>query len=221
MIRRIATILLLLFLCASQALAADIAAITGKIQKKYSSLTTLTADFTQTLVNAASKETSTRAGRIFFAQPALIRWETDTPEKELLVVGKDAAWNAFPEEKNVYRHPVEDVLGSKTMLRFLSGKGNLSEDFRLEEEQGAPVGQIKLKLVPRQADASLVLAHVWVDDQTWLLGRISIEDFYGNINDVTLSNVKINGSIPKDLFQYTPPKDYTVFDNLGQSQDAR
>ena len=209
-------IFFVILLSACQALAADMASVTDAMQKKYRAVTSFTADFTQVLTNAASKETSTRTGRIFFVQPALVRWETDTPEKELLVVNKDSAWNAFPGEKNVYRYPVENVLGGKTMLRFLSGKGNLREDFHIEEESGAPVGQIKLKLVPNQATGGLVLAHVWVDRQVSLLTRVSIEDFYGNINDVTLSNVKVNAPVSKDLFQYTPPSDYTVFDNTQQ-----
>jgi len=215
MTRRIAAVLFVL-LCASRALALDISSVTDNIQRKYQSLNSFTADFTQALTNAASKEKSIRTGRIAFAKPALIRWETETPEKELLVVGKNAAWNAFPGEKNVFRYPVDQVLGSKTMLRFLSGKGNLREDFHLQEEQGAPEGQIALRLVPNEADAGLVLAHVWVDAKTFLLTRIAIEDFYGNINDVTLRDVNVNANVSKDLFQYAPPKDYTVFDNTKQ-----
>ncbi|MBI4804644.1 MAG: outer membrane lipoprotein carrier protein LolA [Desulfovibrio sp.] len=206
---------LLFTVFAQAALAADIPALTDKVQKNYQTLSAFSADFTQVLVNAASKEKETRTGRLVFAQPALIRWDTEKPEKELLVVGKDVVWNAFPEEKAAYRYAVEDVLGSKTMLRFLSGKGNLREDFHIQEEQGAPEGQVKLKLVPREAEPSMVLAYAWVDSKSNMLARISIEDFYGNINDVTLANVKLNPSVPKDLFQYTPPKEYSIFDNTG------
>jgi len=200
---------------APAALCADIATLADKVQKQYQSLTSFTADFTQVLVNAASKDKDTRTGRLVFAQPALIRWETEKPEKELLVVGKDVVWNAFPEEKTAYRYAVEDVLGSKTMLRFLSGKGNLREDFHISEEQGAPEGQVKLKLIPKEAEPGMVLAFAWVDVKTNMLARISIEDFYGNVNDVTLANVKINSAVSKEQFQYTPPKDYGIFDNTG------
>jgi outer membrane lipoprotein carrier protein len=208
-------VLIFVVLFASVANAADVSSITDNVQKKYQSLTSFTADFTQVLFNAASKDKDTRTGRIVFSQPALIRWETEKPEKELLVVGKDVVWNAFPGEKSAYRYSVEDMLGSKTMLRFLSGKGNLREDFHIQEEPDAPDGQVKLKLVPREAEPNLVLAYAWVDVKTYMLARISIEDFYGNINDLTLSNVKLNQPESKDQFQYTPPKDYSIFDNTG------
>lgn len=197
------------------AAAQDVSALADKVQKQYQALTSFSADFVQMLDNAASKEKDTRSGRLVFAQPALIRWETEKPEKELLVVGKDAVWNAFPEEKVAYRYSVEEVLGSKTMLRFLSGKGNLREDFHVEQEKDAPEGQAKLRLVPREAEPSLVLAYAWVDLKTNMLTRIAIEDFYGNLNDVTLNNVKVNPAVSKEQFQYTPPKDYGIFDNTG------
>jgi len=212
---------LFLILFASKAGAADVTSVTDSVQKKYQALSSFTADFTQVLFNAASKDKDVRTGRIVFSQPALIRWETEKPEKELLVVGKDMVWNAFPDEKSAYRYSVEDMLGSKTMLRFLSGKGNLKEDFHIQEEPGAPEGQVELKLVPREAEAGMVLAHAWVDVQTSMLTRISIEDFYGNINDLTLSNLKLNPSVAKDQFQYTPPKDYSIFDNTGTQTKPR
>ncbi len=221
MLNRIIWALLAATLFTAQAMAADVAAISDKVQKRYQSLTSFSADFNQVLVNAASKERETRSGRLVFSQPALIHWETLKPEKELLVVGKDVVWNVFPEEKSAYRYTVEDVLGSKTMLRFLSGKGNLKEDFHVQEETGAPEGQVLLKLVPREAEPSLVLAHAWVDLKTDMLARIVIEDFYGNLNDVTLSNVKLNPSVSKEQFQYTPPKDYNIFDNSGMQTAPR
>ena len=212
---------LFMILLASKAGAADVTSVTDSVQKKYQALSSFKADFTQVLFNAASKDKDVRTGRIVFSQPALIRWETEKPEKELLVVGKDVVWNAFPEEKSAYRYSVEDMLGSKTMLRFLSGKGNLKEDFHIQEEPGAPEGQVELKLVPREAEAGMVLAHAWVDVKTSMLARISIEDFYGNINDLTLSDLNLNPSVSKDQFQYTPPKDYSIFDNTGTQTKPR
>lgn len=222
--RALALLAVLTFAVSGVAFAAasqDVTALADKVQKQYQNLTSFSADFVQVLDNAASKEKDTRSGRLVFAQPSLIRWETEKPEKELLVVGKDAVWNAFPEEKVAYRYSVEEVLGSKTMLRFLSGKGNLREDFHVQQEKDAPEGQAKLKLVPREAEPSLVLAYAWVDLKSNMLTRIAIEDFYGNINDVTLSNVKLNPSVAKEQFQYAAPKDYGIFDNTGVPSNVR
>lgn len=45
-----------------------------------------------------------------------------------------------------------------------------------------------------------------------------MEDFYGNVNDVTLSAFKPNPNLAKDLFQYAPPAGYQTFDNTGATK---
>lgn len=214
----LAWVVILVLAQAAAAQAADVVALADKVQSHYKSVKSFTADFTQVLKNATSKDQEIRTGHMAFAQPNLIRWETGKPEKELLVVGKDGVWNVFDDERTAYRYGVEEVLGSKTMLRFLSGAGNIGDDFTMEEEQGAPAGEARLKLTPREAEPGMVLAHIDVDAKTYTITRVAIEDFYGNVNDVTLKNVKMNASLPKDLFVYTPPKDYQTYDNTGATQ---
>jgi hypothetical protein len=70
--------------------AEDPAQLAARIQKKYASISSFTAGFTQAIRNAASGDTENRSGTIAFKKPTLVRWETVKPEKELLVVGKDA-----------------------------------------------------------------------------------------------------------------------------------
>jgi len=189
--------------------------ITGKIQKQYQSINSFAADFNQELVNAASKEREIRTGKIAFSQPGLIRWETATPEKELLIVGRDVVWDYFEDEKTAYKYPLEDILNSKTMLKFLSGKANLTEDFKVAEEKDPAAdgqGQVKLRLVPKEAEPGLVLAQAWVDTKTFLLRRIILQDFYGNTNDLRLGEIKINAQLPKTAFDFTPPKGVEIMD---------
>ncbi|GAB6035608.1 outer membrane lipoprotein chaperone LolA [Fundidesulfovibrio butyratiphilus] len=213
--------MLVLAVCLARAatvVAADVDTLADKVQSHYKSVKSFTADFTQVLKNATSKDQEIRTGHLAYAQPNLIRWETRKPEKELLVVGKDGVWNVFDEERTAYRYGVEEVLGSKTMLRFLSGAGNIADDFTIEEEPDAPAGETRLKLTPREAEPGMVLAHIDVDTKTYTITRAAIEDFYGNVNDVTLKNIKMNPVLSKDLFVYTPPKDYQTFDNTGATQ---
>jgi len=189
--------------------------IAGKIQKQYQSISSFAADFNQELVNAASKEREIRSGKIAFSQPGLIRWETVTPEKELLIVGREFVWDYFEDEKTAYKYPIEDILNSKTMLKFLSGKANLTEDFKVSEEKDQAAegqGQVKLRLIPKEAEPGLVLAQAWVDTKTFLLRRIILQDFYGNTNDLRLGDIKINAQLPKNDFDFTPPKGVEIMD---------
>jgi outer membrane lipoprotein carrier protein len=198
------------FLC-SVALASG-QTITERIQSRYESIDSFTTDFTQELTNAASAEKEQRKGTISFKQPRMIRWETMVPEQELLVVGSEQVWNYFPEEEVVYVYPVEQIFDSKTMLRFISGEANLETDFTVEE-QGQEEGVIKLRLVPRKPEPSLVMAHVWVDPDTALLRSVQIMDFFGNTNQLNFLNTRVSVDLPGTLFVFVPPQGTEIFKN--------
>ncbi|OIQ48951.1 Outer-membrane lipoprotein carrier protein precursor [Pseudodesulfovibrio hydrargyri] len=191
------------------------------IQKRYETLKTFRADFTQELTNVASGEVEKREGKIWFRQPSQVRWETTAPEKELLVVGPKFAWDYIPDEELAIKYGVTALLDSKTILRFLSGQANIKEDFVVRTEwPGADEVRSRwgkdltvLQLVPKEAEPGMVLAFVGVEPATGLLRQVMIVDFYGNGNEVKLSNVEIDVDLAKDMFSFTPPEGTQVEDN--------
>jgi outer membrane lipoprotein carrier protein len=188
--------------------------ITDAIQKRYDSLSSFETDFQQELTNAASGSVEKRSGKIWFKQ-SLVRWDTQKPEKELLVVGSRAVWDYFEADKIAMKYRSSQVFNSKTMIRFLTGKANLKEDFKVEE-QGMDGGYTKLRLIPKEPEPTMVLAYMWVDPKTNLLGKVLIVDFYGNGNQVALSNLVLDKKLPANLFEFTPPAGVQVKDNSKQ-----
>lgn len=206
--RYIFTILFALFI----SLPASAQDIPDMVQASYEDLTSFEAGFVQHLTNAASGETEERKGRIWFKQPSLVRWETINPEPELLIVGKEAVWNYFENEELAIKYRANQLFNSKTMIKFLSGKANLKEDFQVED-QGDDRGLAKLRLVPFEPETGMVLAYIWVDRKSGLLQQVLIVDFYGNGNMVTLSEVELNEGADDAIFEFTPPKGVDVEDN--------
>lgn len=191
------------------------------IQKRYETLTSFRADFIQELTNVASGEVETREGSILFKQPSQVRWETTAPEKELLVVGPDAAWNYIEDEELAIKYSIESILNSKTVLRFISGQANLKEDFVINDEwDGAAEvrerwgkGFTVLQLLPKEPEPGMVLAFIGVEPDTGVLRQVMIVDFYGNGNEVRLSNVEQNVDLKPDTFDFQPPAGVDVEDN--------
>ncbi len=186
--------------------------LTAEIQKTYDSIKTFKADFTQTLTNAASKEQEVRTGKIIFKQPSLLRWESVKPEKELLIVGESVVWDYFPEDELALKYRTKQLFNSKTMIKFISGKAKLEEDF-VVENQGNENGLIKLKLLPLEPETGLVLAFVWVDPVKKMMAKTLVVDFYGNGNEVSMTNIEIDPEVDDAMFEFTPPKGVDVEDN--------
>ena len=191
------------------------------IQKRYETLKTFRCDFVQELTNVASGDVEERRGRIWFRQPSQVRWETLEPEKELLVVGPEYAWDYIEAEQLALKYGVEALLDSKTILRFISGRANLKEDFVVKTEwQGADEvrerwgkGFTVLQLLPKEPEPGMVLAYVGVEPESGLLRQVMIVDFYGNGNEVRLSNVRQDIDLSADMFTFIPPAGVQVEDN--------
>ncbi|SMP43622.1 outer membrane lipoprotein carrier protein [Desulfonatronum zhilinae] len=184
--------------------------IVEKIQRRYESIQSFQAEFTQELTVAASRESEERRGVLYFRYPGLIRWETVSPEPELLIVGSEVVWNYFEDEEIAYRYAVEDVLGSATVLKILSGQARLDDDFLTEVDLAEDTAATVIRLRPRVPEPSLVEATIRVDPETFLLQQVLAVDFYGNINQVTLHNLRLDPDLEPTLFDFTPPKGVLV-----------
>ena len=202
--KNLATFFVAIILSATSSWADD--GTLARIQRQYESIESFQAEFVQELSVAASREIDERHGKLFYRQPGLIRWETISPERELLIVGPEEVWNYFEEEEIAYRYAVEDVLGSAMVLRILSGQARLDEDFITEEDLSDDSEFRMIQLRPRNPEPNLVQATIWIDPDTFLLRRIRAVDFYGNTNQVELENLRLNPEFDPDLFDFTPPE---------------
>ncbi|GAB7022793.1 LolA family protein [Salidesulfovibrio brasiliensis] len=197
--------------------------ITDRIQTRYDNLKTFQGTFVQVLTNAASQQSETRTGDIWYQQPSLVRWVTVEPEKELLVIGKDYAWDYFEDDLTAFKYSIEGLLDSKTILRFISGQANLREDFIVKTEWIGDDEVRKewgddltiLQLTPKEPEPGMVQAYIGVDPETALLKRVLIVDFMGNGNDVMLNDVTTGKSISPEMFEFTPPENVVVEDNTA------
>jgi len=189
--------------------------LTDQIQKRYDTLQSFRGYFLQKLTNASSREVQERLGTITFVRPRFIRWETTSPEQELLIIGKDTVWEYFPEEETVYRYSVEQVLSSKTMIRFLSGEANLKEDFTVKD-LGMDGEYRHLKLVPKEPEPNLVEGEVWVRPGQDMLEKIKLVDFFGNVNELELTGLELDVPVDPKEFTLVPPKGTEIVDGPAE-----
>lgn len=178
------------------------------IQNQYATITNFQADFSQELTNASSGACEQRSGTIWYQEPHKIRWQTMHPEKELLISTGEVVWDYFPEEKTAYRYTLEGRFNSKTMLKFISGDVNLKEDFQIQEQgkDAKSSDWTKISLAPINPEPSLVMAHIWFDNETSLIRQVLLVDFFGNKNQLTFEDIKLNVSIDESQFSFDPPE---------------
>lgn len=204
-----AALLALTITATAQAAPSDI--VSG-IKARYDKLQNFTATFEQTLTHKESGSVEKRTGSLRFRKPLLIRWETEAPTPELLVVTEKEIWDYLPDEEVAYRYPPDLVQDSRSIIQVLTGQSALDRDFDLKEE-GRENGLRKIRLYPKEPTAQMVEAVIWVEND-YLIRRADIIDFYGNHNDVRFVDFKSNSGVPVSTFSFTPPKGVDVEDRV-------
>ena len=202
----------LVLLVASAAQAADIAAT---IQARYEKLRTFSATFEQTLTHKESGSVEKRQGNLLLQKPLIIRWQTDKPHEETLVVTHKEIWDYLADEEIAYRYPLELVRDSRTIIQVITGQAALTKDFDVKEA-GQENGLAKLHLYPKEPAPQMVEALLWVEPSTGYIRRASIIDFYGNSNDVRFTQFKPDTSLKESDFTFTAPKGVEVEDRIDR-----
>ena len=216
-IKRILALTAGLILMAATAQASDIA---NTIQARYEKLRTFSATFEQTLTHKESGSTEKRQGNLLFQKPLLIRWQTDKPHEETLVVTNKEIWDYLADEEIAYRYPLELVRDSRTIIQVITGQAALTKDFDVKED-GQENGLAKLHLYPKEAAPQMVEALLWVEPSTGYIRRASIIDFYGNSNDVRFTQFKPDTSLKESDFTFTAPKGVEVEDRIDRKVQER
>lgn len=194
--------------------------IIDEIQKKYEKINSIAATFNQSLLHKESGSEEKRTGTLHFKKPLHVRWETAKPHPETLVITDKEIWDYLPDEEIIYKYAPQLVQDSRSLIQVVTGQARLDKDFDVKQ-LGEEGGLLQLRLYPKEPSPQMVEATIWVDPQSKLIKKASIVDFYGNVNHIAFTDIKPNASLPKDIFNFTPPKGVEVEDRTDSKVEER
>lgn len=191
----------------------DINAIIDGLQKKYSRMKGLSANFLQ-IYQASDGRVIRERGSLILKRPGKARWEYKSPEPKLFI----------SDGKNLYFYVIGERVASQTSIKqsvdpqipflFLLGRGDLRREFsRIELLSNEPVidaGNRVLRLWPRRAPEEFKELLVEVDPSSFEVNRLVIFARNGTRMDFRLSNVRENYVAPDSQFKFTPPQGVIV-----------
>lgn len=197
-------IALLLSLCCYSAFA--LSETPGDVlQNKLNALSTMTADFNQT-VKAKQKTVSRSSGTMALQRPGHFRWKTIDPMEQLIVADGQKMWIYDVELEQVTVKKQERGLGGTAAL-FLSGYDNqVSKDFDVTEKAEGKQTVFDLKAKAGKENFQRIKL---IFNKEQLTG-LELYDQLGQITYVKLSQIKSNDKLAAKLFQFKPPKGVDV-----------
>lgn len=174
---------------------------------RYADATALCADFTQSLDNPLLKQTKTSRGVLCQRQPDLFSMRFHDPDGDLVVADGTHLWIYYPSmnAKQVFRSSLEGAGRSFDFHReFLENPREKYTATYVGRESVGGAQTHRVSVVPR-GDASYRGADLWIGVDDRLVRRIEIREQNGAVRTVTLDGVRLNPSIAKGTFSFTPP----------------
>jgi chaperone LolA len=201
---------------AAQAAASadDAAAILKRAEQRADGIRTLEADFVQSLRVPLLNQNQNSAGKLYQRKPDRFLMRFSQPAGDVMVADGRHFWLYYPssDRTQVIRTSIARGGGSVDLQRQFIGDAATRFVATLNRSETVDGHDTHvLTLVPRQASPYKVL-RIWVDKDDFLVRRFETTEENESVRRVELRNIKINGSIPDNLFSFTPPAGAQVFD---------
>jgi len=181
------------------------------VQNRYAEISTLHGEFNQSSYLAALDVSETSSGDVSFLKPGKMRWEYRDPEHQIFLTDGESFWYYQEAEAQLLIDTFRGVLTTDVPLAFLAGVGELKRDFSLSSvcrEENL----LKLELKPRSEAEGLARFVLFVRQDDLTPMGAEIHDGQENVTRVMFSELKVNGSLPSNLFHPAFPKGIDIQD---------
>ncbi len=173
-------------------------------------LTTLQADFQQTLEQPDEGGVYFSSGTFFLKRPGQLRWEYEPPNDQLIVADGQRIW-LYDRELEQVSHRSQKAALEGTPAQLLSTTGPLDQHFELKELQ-VEDGVSWLELIPKDKDAQFSSVRLALADNQLL--RMEMSDNFGQITRFVFTNMQRNPTLDDAIFDFTPPPQIDLIGDL-------
>ena len=204
--------------------------VVAALEKGYTSLRDVQADFNQKTVIPSVKREQLGSGEVLLKRPSpstsMFRFNYTKPRQEIISDGKQV-WFYLPENKQVMVSTVATMFqGSNSIaLSYLTGLGSVSRDFNISfaKEPRDAAGNYHLDLIPKSP--SPVLSRLSLTVSAEAVQRFAAEgtvknifpivasiiyDAGGNETRIDYSRARVNKGIDNSRFNFKIPKGVEV-----------
>jgi outer membrane lipoprotein carrier protein len=168
---------------------------------------TLVADVKQVSIDQHGRPTQTSYGLFYLQRPGKFRWNYHKPFVQQIVGNSDKVWFYDADLQQVTIKKIDQSLGSTPAL-LLSGKISLEENFVIQN-QGMNEGLQWIKLLPKKEGGGFNYILIGMKDGK--LGGMELNDNFGQLTRIYFTNLKLNGVIKPEIFEFKAPEGVDVF----------
>lgn len=183
--------------------------ITQKMQSHFEMIDDATASFTKHVKLGFSEIEQTYTGKILIKKPTKLRLES---ENETVVTDGATVWLYSLVNNQVIIDKYKENQNTISPENFLL---NLPQNYYatlLSVTQEKNISLATLKLVPKDDRSFIKSVKIMIEQATWNVRTIIIQDVNDTETTYTIKDLKLNTNLSDKAFVYTPPPGVEVVD---------
>jgi outer membrane lipoprotein carrier protein len=200
------------FVCKNEVNADYYERMLNRVSSASDTIKNLKADFVQESYLLGLDKIENSSGKVLFQKTAKMRWDYQSPEKQLFVMDGKNVWYYQPSQNQVIVSDLQASFKSSVPVSFLLGLGTLADTFVLQNACRTDVG-IMLTLNLKENDDSLDKFYLLVRHTDYAPLGAKIVDLGGNETSIVFKKLILNQPIKPAEFHFTPPQGLDIIDN--------
>jgi outer membrane lipoprotein carrier protein len=178
-----------------------------QVQKEYKKSAGIEAEFEQESIIKSTKTNKKSQGKIWIKHPNKLRWETISPDQNILISDGKYFWFYTPPFEKGDRGQVIIKKSAQVQTRFLNALLSGSFDFAGAKTAIETKTSNVFLLKPSEDTAGDVkTAEVTVNAQTRKIEKVSLIHISGNETTIQLKEVKLVKKLSDQLFHFVPDR---------------
>ncbi len=184
----------------------SIAAADPRLQEFLTGTRTLSAQFTQVVIDRKGRQVQEAEGSLFLSRPGRFRWEYTRPAGQLVVGDGTRLWVYDQDLEQVTVRRLDQALG-ESPAALLAGSNEVERLF-VFREAGEAEGLAWLEATPRSKEGSF--ERIRMGFRGGNLQAMEVHDHFGQVTRLRFTSIRRNPRLAPELFRFTPPRGVDV-----------
>lgn len=174
-----------------------------ELKSQLTQLKPFSADFTQTVTSAEGDNLATAQGLMQLQRPNQFRWETTSPDEQLIVSNGESLWfyNPFVEQVSIYS--LKDAIANTPFMLIAGAQQAAWETYRVSKKAG-----VYTVITPNDPAAAVFTLQFKQGD----IAQFTVQEQQGQYSQFALTNHKTMNKMDPALFNFIIPEDTDIDD---------
>jgi outer membrane lipoprotein carrier protein len=172
------------------------------------SMTSLRADFSQSMLDNNQHVLQSANGRMTILKPGRFKWEILSPDEILIIVDHHKIINFDKTLEQVLIQKSSKQAYSLPITQLLIGNKDISKDFIIKDGKACIDSNSCFALYPKNEDAGFSEALLGFSNNK--LNFFKLSDNLGQDTIFIFKNIKLNGAVSADEFKFKIPANVDV-----------